>query len=84
MVSTLTAILLAIVILFIVCRVAVEGCKIELHKQGFSEFDISRLELRGELFVACRLCKEYYYTAEEVIHAIDEGYKLEDILKGIR
>ncbi len=83
-VSTLTAILLAILILFIICRVAVEWCKIELRKQGFSEFDISRLELRGELFVACRLCKEYYYTAEEVIHAIDEGYKLEDILKGIR
>lgn len=83
-VSTLTAILLAILILFILCKIAVEWCKTELRKQGFDEFDISRLELRGELFIACRLCKEYYYTAEEVIHAIDEGYKLEDILKGIR
>lgn len=83
-VSTLTSILLAILILFILCKIAVEWCKTELRKQGFDEFDISRLELRGELFIACRLCKEYYYTAEEVIHAIDEGYKLEDILKGIR
>lgn len=83
-VSTLTAILLAILLLFILCKAAVEWCKTELRKQGFNEFDISRLELRGELFTACRLCKEYYYTAEEVIHAIDEGYKLEDILKGIR
>lgn len=84
MVSVLTAILLAIVILFIGCKVAVEWCKTELRKQGFGEFDISRLQLRGELFVARTLCKEYYYTADEVIHAIDEGYKLEDILKGIR
>lgn len=84
MVSILISILLAIVILSIVCKVAVEWCKTELRKQGFGEFDISRLQLRGELFVACRLCKEYYYTAAEVIHAIDEGYKLEDILKGIR
>ncbi len=84
MVSVLTAILLAIVILFIGCKVAVEWCKTELRKQGFDEFDISRLQLRGELFVARILCKEYYYTADEVIHAIDEGYKLEDILKGIR
>lgn len=84
MVSVLTAILLAIVILFIVCKVAVEWCKTELRKQGFGEFDISRLQLRGELFVACRLCTDYSYTADEVIHAIDEGYKLEDILKGIR
>lgn len=84
MVSVLTAILLAIVILFIGCKVAVEGCKTELRKQGFDEFDISRLQLRGELFVAYILCKDYSYTADEVIHAIDEGYKLEDILKGIR
>lgn len=82
--SVLTSILLAFVIMFVVCKVAVEWCKTELRKQGFDEFDISRLQLRGELFVACRLCKEYYYTAAEVIHAIDEGYKLEDILKGIR
>lgn len=84
MVSVLTAILLAIVILFIGCKVAVEWCKTELRKQGFDEFDISRLQLRGELFVAYILCKDYSYTADEVIHAIDEGYKLEDILKGIR
>lgn len=84
MVSTLTAILLVIVILFVACKVAVEWCKIELRKQGFGEFDISRLQLRGELFVACTLCKDYSYTADEVIHAIDEGYKLEDILKSIR
>lgn len=84
MVSVLTAILLAILILFIGCKVVVEWCKTELRKQGFSEFDISRLKLRGELFVAYLLCKDYSYTADEVIHAIDEGYKLEDILKGIR
>lgn len=84
MVSVLTSILLAIVLLFIICKIAVEWCKTELRKQGFSEFDISRLKLRGELFVAYLLCKDYYYTADEVIHAIDEGYKLEDILKGIR
>lgn len=84
MVSILTSILLAIVLLFIICKIAVEWCKTELRKQGFSEFDISRLKLRGELFVAYLLCKDYYYTADEVIHAIDEGYKLEDILKGIR
>lgn len=84
MVSVLTAILLTIVILFIGCKVAVEWCKTELRKQGFGEFDISRLQLRGELFVARILCKDYSYTADEVIHAIDEGYKLEDILKGIR
>lgn len=84
MVSVLTAILLAIVIMFIGCKVVVEWCKTELRKQGFSEFDISRLKLRGELFVAYLLCKDYSYTADEVIHAIDEGYKLEDILKGIR
>lgn len=84
MVNVLTAILLAIVILFIGCKVAVEWCKTELRKQGFGEFGISRLQLRGELFVARILCKDYGYTADEVIHAIDEGYKLEDILKGIR
>ena len=84
MVSVLTAILLAIVIIFIGCKVVVEWCKTELRKQGFDEFDISRLQLRGELFVAYLLCKDYSYTADEVIHVIDEGYKLEDILKGIR
>lgn len=84
MVSVLTAILLAIVIMFVICKVVVEWCKTELRKQGFDEFDISRLQLRGELFVAHTLCKDYSYTADEVIHAIDEGYKLEDILKGIR
>ena len=84
MVSVLTDILLAIVILFMGCKVVVEWCKTELRKQGFDEFDISRLQLRGELFVAYFLCKDYSYTADEVIHAIDEGYKLEDILKGIR
>lgn len=52
MVSILISILLAIVILFIGCKVAVEWCKTELRKQGFGEFDISRLQLRGELFVA--------------------------------
>lgn len=83
-VDTLIAILLATVILFVVCKIAVEWCKTELRKQGFNEFDISRLQLRGELFVARILCKDYSYTADEVIHAIDEGYKLEDILKGIR
>nr|DAE88385.1 MAG TPA: hypothetical protein [Caudoviricetes sp.] len=83
-VDVLIAILLAIVIMFIGCKVVVEWCKTELRKQGFSEFDISRLKLRGELFVAYLLCKDYSYTADEVIHAIDEGYKLEDILKGIR
>ena len=83
-VSTLTAILLVIVLLFVVCKVVVEWCKTELRKQGFGEFDISRLQLRGELFVARILCKDYSYTADEVIHAIDEGYKLEDILKGFR
>lgn len=41
MVSVLTAILLAIVILFIGCKVAVEWCKTELRKQGFGEFDIT-------------------------------------------
>lgn len=84
MVSVLTAILLTIVILFIGCKVVVEWCKTKLRKQGFDEFDISRLQLRGELFVAYLLCKDYSYTADEVIHAIDEGYRLEDILKGIR
>lgn len=84
MISVLTAILLAIVILFIGCKVVVDWCKTDLRKQGFDEFDISRLQLRGELFVAYLLCKDYSYTADEVIHAIDEGYKLEDILKGIR
>lgn len=84
MISVLTAILLTIVILFIGCKVVVGWCKTELRKQGFGEFDISRLQLRGELFVAYLLCKDYSYTADEVIHAIDEGYKLEDILKGIR
>lgn len=84
MISVLTAILLTIVILFIGCKVVVEWCKTELRKQGFGEFDISRLQLRGELFVAYILCKDYSYTADEVIHVIDEGYKLEDILKGIR
>lgn len=83
-VDTLIAILLAIVILFVVCKIAVEWCKTELRKQGFGEFDISRLQLREELFIARILCKDYFYTADEVIHAIDEGYKLEDILKGIR
>lgn len=83
-VSILTSILLAFVIMFVVCKVAVEWCKTELRKQGFGEFDISRLQLRGELFVAHILCKDYSYTADEVIHAIDKGYKLEDILKGIR
>ena len=84
MVSVLTAIILAFVIMFVVCKVVVGWCKEELRKRGFGEFDISRLQLRGELFVAYILCKDYSYTADEVIHAIDEGYKLEDILKGIR
>lgn len=83
-VDTLIAILLATVILFVVCKIAVEWCKTELRKYGFNEFDISRLQLRGELFVARILCKDYSYTTDEVIHAIDEGYRLEDILKGIR
>lgn len=84
MVSILISILLAFVVMFVICKVVVEWCKTELRKQGFGEFDISRLQLRGELFVAYLLCKDYSYTADEVIHAIDEGYKLEDILKGIR
>nr|DAH54649.1 MAG TPA: hypothetical protein [Caudoviricetes sp.] len=83
-INILTGILLTILILFIICKVAVVWCKQELRKQGFGEFDISRLNLRGELFTAYLLCKDYHYTADEVIHAIDEGHSLADILKGIR